>query len=237
MKRILTIFSLLAMLLLAASRASADGLIYQLPDDGTSITFDWKGSVERRGQTEAMSGTLQISSVGQETVDDQPCRWIEFKMTMNSEERRTINAKVLVPEADLVKGKSPIDHVHKAWVKRGDQAPQELTDFSTALAGPLPAFLAGPADDAQKQESVTVKSGLGEHKCDVTSGSTTFEQSGRQNKFTLTNYLQKDAPFGIVKTELRIEMERNGEAAGTVTMTLVAKEVGKNAKPEIPNGR
>ena len=230
--------SILSIVLLAPLTASADGLIYQLPEDGTSLTFDWKGSFERQGQTEEMSGVFRISSVGKETVDDQPCRWIEFKLTMNTENRvRTIHAKVLVPESELAKGKSPIDHIRKAWYKPGDSEPQEITDFTSGRAGPLPAFLSGPLVDVQVKESVSVKSGLGEHKCKVTTGSTSFEQSGGTQKFIFTNHAHKDAPFGLIKSDIRLEMERNGAAAGSGRMTFIAKEVEKDAKPVIPNGK
>lgn len=240
--------SLLSVLLLVPVETSADGLIYQLPDDGTSITFDLHGSFEQQGRTMTMAGTLDISSVGQETVDDVPCRWIEFKMSVTEfrmgtkqTRQRTLIAKALIPEAELKKGKAPIDHVRKGWYKTGDDEPREIIDIANGtaggLAGPLPAFLCGPFKEDQKKDPVTVKSGLGEDKCEVTTGSASFGRAGAEQKYTFTNYERDSAPFGLVKSEIQIEVERNGEAAGSGTLTMVAKEVGNDAKPEIPNGR
>ena len=228
--------------LIAPVTLSADGLIYQLPEDGTSLSFDLHTSFERGGQGQQFPGSFLISSVGKETVDDAPCRWIEFKMTVKVYDHvQTWYAKALIPESELKKGHSPIDHVRKAWYKWDDQDPQDITDFSSEvaknLAGPLPAFLCGPLKDSQRQDAVTVKSGLGEHQCQVETGSTSFELAGETQKCTFTNYAHKDAPFGLVKSDIKIEMERNGQATGSGTLTLVAKEAGKDAKPAISNGK
>jgi len=240
--------SLLSVLLFVPVETSADGLIYQLPDDGTSVTFDLHGSFEQQGRTMTMTGTFHISSVGRETVDDVPCRWIEFKMSVTEfrmgtkqTRQRTLRAKALIPEAELKQGKAPIDHVLKGWYKTGDDEPREITDIASGtgggLAGPLPAFLCGPFKDFQKKDPATVKSGLGEYKCEVTTGSTSFQQTGTTQKYTFTNYERDSAPFGLVKSEIQIEVERNGEAAGSGTLTLVAEKVGQDAQSEIPNGR
>ncbi|MCH7686912.1 MAG: hypothetical protein IH899_09565 [Planctomycetes bacterium] len=235
--RLLIVSSLLTVLSFAAPATYADGLIYQLPADGTSVEFEMKLSFERNGQTMNMDGTFSMSSVGKETVDGEACRWVEFKMVWKQGDRdRTIHCKVLVPEKQLAAGKSPIKHVKKAWLKQGDGEAKEMTDFSDPQAGPLPAFLAGPFKDAQKLEAETVDSGLGKLECKGVTGSVQFKLGSRDQEFTFTNRLHKKAPFGVVAAEVQIEITRDGQQARSGTMQIKVSKVGKNAVTEIPNG-
>ena len=157
--RILSTITLVALLVIPSAATLADGLIYKLPKDGTSVEFEMKASFGRNGQKIESNGTFSMSSVGKETVDGETCRWIEFKMVMKMEgNEQTIVAKVLVPEKQLTAGKHPFSHVKKAWLKQGDREAKELSDGEILGndGGPLPAFLGGPFSDAKKLEPVTV---------------------------------------------------------------------------------
>jgi hypothetical protein len=64
----------------------ADGLIYQLPGDGTWARFD----IDRKatppdGKESTMIGSLTLSSVGAAEVDGEPCRWIEIAIEMKKD--------------------------------------------------------------------------------------------------------------------------------------------------------
>jgi hypothetical protein len=72
---------------LAASWAYADGLLYNLPKDGTWATYEITGTATIEVKTYGIQklknvGTLKIASVGQVSEAGQPCRWIEIKMEM-----------------------------------------------------------------------------------------------------------------------------------------------------------
>jgi len=71
---------MLAAVLLVPTAARADGLIYQLPADGTSAEFDLKVTMESNGQTMEADGSFAIKSVGKQKVDDVDSRWIEFEL-------------------------------------------------------------------------------------------------------------------------------------------------------------
>jgi len=51
---------MLAAVLLVPTAARADGLIYQLPADGTSAEFDLKVTMESNGQTMEADGSFAI---------------------------------------------------------------------------------------------------------------------------------------------------------------------------------
>jgi hypothetical protein len=234
--RFLYTITLVALLVMPSSATRADGLIYKLPKDGTSVEFEMNGSFERNGETMEFEGTFSMSSVGKETVDGEACRWIEFKMIWKREgDERAIRVKALVPEKQLAAGKSPFSHVKKTWFKQGDQEAKEITDFSDRDAGPLPSFLAGPFDDAKKLEAETIDSGLGKLKCKGVTGSMQFQQGTLDHSYTFTNRLNDKAPFGVVASEMKFEMMSNGQLIGSGTMTIKVAKVGKDAATEIPN--
>ena len=91
------ISTVVLLLLLTSSAVYADGLIYRLPKDGASVRYKMELVMERNGMQMTGDGTLSVSSVGQTVVDDEKCRWIEFKMKMKLQGReRTIIGKVLI---------------------------------------------------------------------------------------------------------------------------------------------
>jgi hypothetical protein len=227
---------MLAAVLLVPTAARADGLIYQLPADGTSAEFDLKVTMESNGQTMEADGSFAIKSVGKQKVDDVDSRWIEFKLVMKLGGRdQTVIAKVLVPEAELTRGKNPIGHVKKWWHKQGDREPKEITDFSSRDAGPLPAFLSGPLKDAKNLDVEVVECSLGKVECKGVTGTMEYTLSGRKNAATFTNRLHKKAPFGIASSEMSIEFSRDGRVQQNVTMKITLSKVGKDATSELPD--
>lgn len=234
--RMLSAVALIAALALPSVPARADGLVYQLPDDGASVEFEMKMSMEQNGMTMDYDGTFWMSSVGKQDVDGTACRWIEFKMVMKQEGRERFHrAKVLIPEAELARGKSPISHAKKGWYQPDDREPREITDFFGNDAGPLPAFLSGPLKDAKELEAETIDSKLGKLECKGVTGLVQFKQSGRDNEVTFTNRLNDKAPFGVVNSEIRFEMSRDGQQQGAATMKIKLSKVGKEAKSDLPD--
>ena len=112
----LTLITGLVLCAAAIEPVRGDGLIYRLPEDGTQIRYDTELSSDL--QETPTEGSLTVSSVGQTTVNDEKCRWIEIKSiaTANGQDHIQI-IKALIPEKDLAKGKRPLEHVVRIWVK------------------------------------------------------------------------------------------------------------------------
>jgi hypothetical protein len=235
--RTLSTITLVAFLAMQPNVTHADGLIYKLPQDGTSVELKVTGLVERDGKTEEMDGTIWVSSVGKKTVDGEVCRWIELKWAATQVKRdSTAVTKVLVPEKQLAAGKTPVSHVREVWYKMGDREAKEVTDLNGRRAGLLPAFLAGPFKDVTKVEAKTIDSGLGKLECKGVTGTVQFKQGSEDHKWTFTNWLNEKAPFGLVASEIKLSItESDGDVRLTSTMTLKAVKVGKDAVAEIPN--
>jgi hypothetical protein len=209
---------------------AADGLIYQLPEDGVSalyeVTFSPNGqSVEK--------GTFRVASVGTEMVEGKPCRWIELMMTTVREEReRTIVGKVLVPEERLTRGQHPFEHVVRGYVRFQDQAPEQLDRRNQ---GPIPVFLAGPYDDDAKQDPETLDTKLGKLECEVVLGTGKHKEGEREMLTKRRVWLSDKAPFGMAAIRMEMKSGDGGGPQGTAEMKLI--ETGKDTKTALPDSK
>ena len=224
-------------LLLSSTVVCADGLIYQLPDDGTSVVYEMEMTVGLTDLPVTGDGTLSVSSVGQVVVDNEMCRWLEFKMEMKLAGReRTVISKLLIPEKHLGLGKSPIDNVKKCWLKENDGEAHEVEDAKGQMGGQLFAFLSGPLKDVKKLKQEVVASKLGELPCEGSTGRLEFKQGDNHIAAEIEARLHDKAPFGVVAWRIELGLfSRDGLLRESVYMTLKLAEFDKNAKSELPN--
>ena len=96
--------------------AYADGLIFQLPADGTwaryavQIEGEFKAG-KLPAQRLATTSTLTVSSVGEVTRHEQKCRWIELKMESKGKGMHPeVVLKMLIPEEYLKRDQDPLAH-------------------------------------------------------------------------------------------------------------------------------
>jgi len=127
-------------LFVASRSVKADGLIYQLPKDGSWVRYEvvlhhWDytplhspqedlGDERRtRPREDYDRGVMVVQSVGKVTVDGEACRWIELKAEPPADNKRPITAaqvyKMLIPEQDLKAGGDPFSHVKKMYYQPG----------------------------------------------------------------------------------------------------------------------
>ncbi len=121
--RQLFVLALIFIVMILPARTNAEGLIHQLPKDGSWVRFEINGKGIAADGTVKISikGTQTISSVGRVAVNNEQCRWIEIETALNYDRRdsktgkHTEIFKLLIPEQYLTKGKNPRDHVLKAY--------------------------------------------------------------------------------------------------------------------------
>jgi hypothetical protein len=151
-----TRFISLAVVLLVACPAWADGLIYRLPPDGAWVLYasqqqgelDYPDGAKRElsdedkratPRTAFDQGFLTIRSVGTAPAGREKGRWIELEQSSQvtgkslagtelEKGRRTIVIKLLIPENRLARGEDPFSHVVKMYFKDDDRKPEEITD-------------------------------------------------------------------------------------------------------------
>lgn len=221
--------------------ALADGLIYQLPKDGGSVTFDYEykaTGTANNAFVDIRKGSLTMSSVGESAVDNEKCRWIEFKEVLkwefDGEERVTVT-KVLVPEKHLVRGKSPGEHVIRGWVKFGDGPPQEFKDLRSPLVAAQGLFLAGPPNELKDLKQTEIDGKLGRLQCEGVTGKFVQEQEGGDVYRTFENHLHSKAPFGVVLSLWKIERRDKGVLLEEGTVTFTLRDTHPTAVSELPD--
>jgi hypothetical protein len=219
-----------------AQTARADGLIYQLPEDGAQVRYDTETRTSVGGQEISSKGSVTVSSVDAVQVDNEKCRWIEIKMISNDDgQERLVIAKALIPEKHLGKGKSAGEHMIRGWVKDGDTEPQEVKDLKSPQALPLRAFLAGPPKDPGELDKVEVDGKLGKLMCAEVTGENEFETDHSTVAIRFENRLHEKAPFGLVNGTWKFEVKNNGQVAiaGTFKLTLV--DTSTTALSDLPD--
>jgi hypothetical protein len=235
MMRTFCTFIVISVLAHAPRLSLAEGLVYQLPEDGAWVRFDARGKgFSASGEVRvSITGSLTISSVGQSQVDGELCRWIEIhmkgKFQRNKEEAEYGEIlKALIPEKYLKQGEDPRQHVLKAWKKdsrtgvvaldlEGEGA-REIRSYDEIFHAPLP--------QVTELEEKMVESKLGKLKCKGLAGR---EPQGK-TVFSTETRLHNSAPFGVVT--FRYEKKRaSGEGR---SMTLTLKDFGNNATSELP---
>lgn len=223
--------TVLGLLVLAGTTARADGLLYQLPENGAWVKFDLEMEMERGEVKQEGGGSLRMSSVGMSVEGDKKCRWIEFRLDFKAGERkRTIVAKALVPESELKEGKDPLANRVRGWIKMQDRDVVELTDDKL---GPMSAFMAPALTDVKELEPSAVESKLGKLSCAGLTGQTTFKEGSATNAVKLETRRHAKAPFGVVTSKMAIEILRDGEVTGAAKMNFTLSDFGDGAKSEL----
>jgi hypothetical protein len=221
-----------------APTAHADGLIYKLPADGEQVRYEMEIAVTVGGQDVATKGSVTVSSVGQATVDNEKCRWIEIKMIFKEDEQERITvAKMLIPENDLGQGKSAGEHLIRGWVKEGDMPPREFTDLKDPGALSIAAFLAGPPKNPGELEKIEIDNAkMGKLSCAGVTGEHELDgPNGTQIAINFENRLHEKAPFGLVVANWKFELKSNGQTAVAGTFKLTLADTNTTALSELPD--
>ena len=210
--------------------AFADGLIWQLPPDGTAVEFEgdcrseFKPVLSREfadklpskeveklecPQNVKLRTSVTVSSVGQVTRVEQKCRWIELTWRSNDNENVL---KVLVPEKFLTRGEDPLDHAILTFFnpKPADKAGVSEEKGFNRIQYELDRFRSvfpTPLKEVRQLANRTIETPLGMFAdCEVIAGTTEFDRPLRggghwASKSSWQLALHPDAPFGIVQIQ------------------------------------
>jgi hypothetical protein len=230
-----------AVALLHATLAGADGLIQRLPGDGTWVRYDVTGEGRNPAGDVAVTlkGTLTLKSVGRETVNGSECRWIETETTVefkrrDRNEETTEILKLLIPESFLTADENPRAHVLKAW-KKDRNGVRELDLKGTdarEIEGQDELFHA-PISDAKKHEGVEFKAPAGNFQCSHRKATKTSQLGNSDVEFTTEAWLTEKIPFGVAGYRFGKSRSANGTSQGARTMELKVAESGTKAKSAI----
>jgi hypothetical protein len=228
------------MLVVLPTTARADGLLYQLPEDGSWVRYDMTMEF-RDGPVQKTTGSLTMMITGTVMENGKKCRWIEFKSVKKRPDRQTERTeliKVLVPEENLKTSKAPTKNRVRGWRKRlKANLVRPLTETSGDI-GLLYACLANSLENAKELEAKELDTKLGKLKCEGVSGSTTFRAASSSEVIvTMENRLHAKSPFGVVWSQMKFQEQRRGTPGYSTTVTLTLSEIGKNAKSMLPDSK
>ncbi|MBN1589545.1 MAG: hypothetical protein JW888_08530 [Pirellulales bacterium] len=154
------------MLALFVQTVRADGLFYQLPKDGTWVEFECDVTMDEGSRHFSGKGKIWMASVGTTVIEGKRCRWIEIEFETpkpgHENDSDVETAKALIPETELVKGKSPLDHAIRAWRRQNHRAPEVLKNLRNIGEGPFPLVLAEPLENVKTlpPKEITCKLGV-----------------------------------------------------------------------------
>ena len=221
--------------------AGADGLLYQLPMDGTWATYDVVVKTRIDGHDMNIRQKWRIASVGNVSEGGEPCRWIEFKKDTKIESEFFPHTDheawtLLFPVKYLAKGESPMAHFLRGWHQFEKYAPEKITKPVEGRSTLLRLILSGPVKDTRKLEPVEVTSKLGKLSCEGVQGTVEVVlKTGIKSKNTFMNRLHPRSPFGVVAGHWALD--RSGEETNSppATLEITLADFGDNASRQIPN--
>ena len=219
-----------AVLLAAASpsRAVADGLVQKLPADGAWVEYH----LVIVGGGNEIIGTLRLQSVGRETADDTPSRWIEIVMRPADEATPTTIYRMQIPEQRLTRGVDPVDFAARAWEKQGDGEPKP-TDSRSLNRGFVGAFLHGPPQSAKKlTETRKIACQQGTLEASGIAGHRKLDLPNLQGTLKSQAWLHAKVPFGAAALTVELLDSQN---RSTLRVELVVNDFGTGAEPLLPD--
>lgn len=215
--------------------APAGGIILKLPDDRSWVQFAIVGESEKAGQvSRVLSGTLTIRSVGRETVDGAPCRWIEFDSDVEFDNNGQRGAsheimKFLIPEKRIVGGDNPRDYVLKGRLKNMQGARDlDVKGADAQLVASLDEFLHAPLPEIEKAERVRLETPAGKFFCRYVEARQPATLPGGPATVTKT-WATDSIPFGVA----RYRHTRSRGGSGSRSLELTATKFGGDAKSAI----
>lgn len=251
---------------LAPTSASAQGLIWKLPADGTWIRYEgnYKQTVKRPDSTQGddvlqWTQHLQIQSVGAQQAQyrgkQQPCRWIEIKITTGRVEEGLIDPgpaglriyKVLIPESEirgLEFSRQPIPvaflPIVKGYRKIGDEEPQPIQGGLLKVF-PLAASIEHYKTLKPASDAAAVQTPLGSIDAKVFDAEYGSESPRIRTKNTGKLWISDDTPFGLVKWQVSTIEERKDTLdprvrfvpSMQIDIEMTAQETGTNAQSEL----
>ncbi|MFG0335666.1 MAG: hypothetical protein ACF8TS_20085 [Maioricimonas sp. JB049] len=222
---------------LVADAASAQGLIWKLPEDGTWVRYEgkYRQTVQRPDSTEGplrleWTRYLWIKSVGSETAnhlgENTPCRWLELKVVTGHAAAGIIEPgpggqriyKILVPES-AIQGQTHATigdgrelfiaylPIVKGYHKIGD-GPVQPIEEDVFQVYPVLSLMRHYRDLESTGETESVDTPAGTFEAVRYTGSITTETLTARTTTSGELWRSGGTPFGLVKWIGRVGLEK-----------------------------
>ncbi len=221
----------------AALPSWGQGLILNLPEDGTGIEYEGKviqetvrPELEDGKETLTWSRELSIKSVGREDAEFdgqvQPCRWIEIKIVTGTAEASGIDTgpvgariyKVLVPESKVIDTPADAEDIPnsvlpivKGFRRLGEEQVEEMSSRGLVVY-PVICLLANYEQPNVIAPSEPVESVGGRETFDSRhlKGEIIRERLDARSTNTGEFWVSRDLPFGLARWSVSVIREIKG---------------------------
>lgn len=208
----------------------AQGLLQELPPDGTWVRFEGTYT-QTEIRPETALGKLEIppwlehvtvKSVGSTTAEFRgemvPCRWIEIKVERGREAEGKIAVgktgleiyKVLIPEGVISQPQVVDENIPVGFLPIvrgvkvvGSGEPQPLSEPALKLY-PLALLFSYTRDTKIEEEVSDPGIGLGAVAAKLLVGSSTIERTNSRTQMTVKIWISPDVPFGVAAWTAKI---------------------------------
>ncbi|MBW3540505.1 MAG: hypothetical protein KY476_09550 [Planctomycetes bacterium] len=231
----------IALMAACSSALQADGLVWQLPEDGSWVEYEATGTQLEPEEKKISTGKLLLRSVGTVMEGGEKNRWLELEFTVKlvGDDDRMHHAvyKYLIPEKHLGKGKSPIENVVRSWfqVHGRDQEPREISNAVTRDGEAIVPYLGPPLLDArQTEEKRRIEHQKGTVDAIAVRGQQKALAEKQRHLKGVTIWLAEEIPFGVAAMDSYVEVSREGEEY-RFKAELVVHDFGTGAKSALPD--
>ncbi len=239
----------------AAAPSCAQGLIFNLPEDGIGIEYEGtlvqetvRSELPEGREVLTWSRELSIKSVGREDAEYdgvvQPCRWIEIKVVTGKPEAGGIDTgpagariyKVLVPESrvsDTASDASAIPNsvlpIVKGYRRLGEESVEQISSHGLVVY-PTLCLLANYEDPSVVSRSEVVESVGGRESFDTQhlKGETVRERPVARSTNAGEFWVSSEIPFGLAGWSVRVVREEKGsteERSGFRQVSTVSSDM------------
>ncbi|MSR56662.1 MAG: hypothetical protein EXS05_03185 [Planctomycetaceae bacterium] len=224
--------------------AVADESARTLPADGTWVRYFATAGVARPDET-ILHYTYSL--VGTKTVNDQVCRWVEMKTEVRNVAYSEI-VKLLIPERELLEGKTPVKSLVRGWTKMNDDPVQsmlekESIDDAEYWYGWTTLVYPGPQRDAKVVRHPRIVE-YQDDRLDIAEGREMTYTASRRDASNGNTYpivieaaywTHPKVPLGWASAKLRVEYRRNDSLLRVGTCESSVQAFGIDAKSALPD--
>lgn len=242
-----------AFTLLAAADAHADGFFRRVPVVGEWASYDLQmtysdnmklGEDEPKPDDQAVTGTLTLKCVGEETIEEVPHLWLEVRFDIVEPDGKEpwMVVKVLVPTEEVV-GENLSDHIVRGWSARDDAEAYEIDldangfDEDPSMFARMLVFPAYDGSVGRRESRILTIDGEEVQLNHNESGTLlVLDTSEGQISGEATWWPSESHAFGIAAAELRWDMNAEPIAIQIeMTMQMDLMETGTDAVSDLPD--
>jgi hypothetical protein len=259
--------NMIALLALFCTSSIANAqIISKTPNKGDWAKYDVTGKVdtsEPGGGSDQTQGEITIRFLDTDIDENmQTLRWIELEAKISDlgspEDSRVAIIKILVPDSDIISGKSMADKIKKCYIKEGDDGEEEVKDFGPySIAAKQFAAMLWPDKAHSKKELTETKITVGAETLECkgisfvvpqpifsservkSDDGDDFEEKVTETDETfdldVTVYSHDKSPFGLVQFKIRMEDEVKEDMKISMEFEGTLKETGTGAESALPD--